>query len=436
MTTGFVGMRGTGDWVTDQRPLNWRQMILYLFPNGMAPLTAIMSKLGNEKVDDPQFNWWTQNLSLQAGAVAGIFTDINLSTAYVSGGVAGDLLYVQIAADLLTEFRVGHQVILKDVSDPTVDVNAKVVSRLVNGASSYVQVKLLEDDDNSTSHNLSDADYIMINGNINSEGAAMPDAISYDPTKWYNYTQIFRSPLEITRTAMRTTLRTGDAYQKLKRDALEYHSIEMEKAFLFGVPTETTGDNGKPERTTLGIIPAIKGGYTGHGGAAGTVSDYTTDTAYAGQTWLQGGEDWLDSQLEVMFRYGKREKLAFCGSGALMALNKIVKNGGDFSFNATTTSYGIKIVNWVTPLGSINLMTHPLFSQEPTLRNHMVIFEPENTKFRFIDDTTFFDDKMQKNNGWTRRDGVKEEYLTEAGLEYHHPIGWGYLTNLGEDNTL
>ena len=50
----FLGMRGTGDWVADQRPMNWREQILYLYPNGMAPLTAILSMMSSEKVDDPQ----------------------------------------------------------------------------------------------------------------------------------------------------------------------------------------------------------------------------------------------------------------------------------------------------------------------------------------------------------------------------------------------
>lgn len=52
----FLGMRGTGDWVVDQRPKNWREQILYLYPNGMAPLTALLSKMKSEKVDDPESN--------------------------------------------------------------------------------------------------------------------------------------------------------------------------------------------------------------------------------------------------------------------------------------------------------------------------------------------------------------------------------------------
>ena len=50
----FLGMRGTGDWATDQRPKSWREGILYLYPNGQAPLTAIMSKLRSERCDDPE----------------------------------------------------------------------------------------------------------------------------------------------------------------------------------------------------------------------------------------------------------------------------------------------------------------------------------------------------------------------------------------------
>ena len=52
----FLGMRGTGDWVEDQRPKNWRQQILNLYPNGNAPLTAMLSMMSSERVDDPQSN--------------------------------------------------------------------------------------------------------------------------------------------------------------------------------------------------------------------------------------------------------------------------------------------------------------------------------------------------------------------------------------------
>ena len=73
---GFLGMRGTGDWVTDQRPKNWREGILYLYPNGTASLTAILSKMKSESTDDPEFNWWTKILPTQRATLTGKYTNI------------------------------------------------------------------------------------------------------------------------------------------------------------------------------------------------------------------------------------------------------------------------------------------------------------------------------------------------------------------------
>ena len=61
-----------------------------------------------------------------------------------------------------------------------------------------------------------------------------PTGVNYDPTKKYNYTQIFRNTLEMTRTASKTRLRTGDQVKEAKRECLELHSIEMEKGFIWG----------------------------------------------------------------------------------------------------------------------------------------------------------------------------------------------------------
>lgn len=434
--SGFLGMRGTGDWATDQRPKNWREGILYLYPNGTAPLTAIMSKLKSQPVDDPEFYWWTKTLQTQRATVTGIYTDSVLLTAYVSGGVAGDTLYFKMSAADVSHFRVGHQVLLRDASDYTVDCTGKVTAKSSNGASSYIAVKLLEADDNSTSNNLSNCDVAIVMGSINAEGAVMPSGITYDPVKLYNYTQIFRSPLSITRTARKTKLRTGDAYREMKREALEYHSIEMERAFLFGVKTEGTGDNGKPERTMDGILTILRAE------AAANVNDYTLNTDYSGKDWTEagGGEDWLNAYLEVMFRYGSSEKLALCGSGALLGINKLAQSGSHFTMTSQTKAYGIQVVEWITPFGVIYLKTHPLFSIETTLRYSMLLIEPKNLMYRYIDDTNFYGEGEAKQaapgTNVNRKDGTDEEFLTECSLELHHPTTMGFLNGVGQNNSL
>lgn len=450
----FLGMRGTGDWVTDQRPKAWREAILYLYPNGGAPLTAILSKMSEEKVTDPEFNWWTKKLPDQAGAVTGVYLDSGLSSAYGStypnggtGAVSGTTVYVNMAEATAKEFRVGHQVLLRVSTDTYVDVNAKVTARTLSGANSYLTCRLLEADDNSygifgaSGHTLASCDRIIIVGNINEEGAAMPNAISYDPVKYTNYTQIFRTPLSITRTAMETKLRTGDAYKEMKREALELHSIEMEKAFLFGIPTESTGGGGKPERTTAGLIYFVRANVPAN------FNDFRLNSTYSGKAWTDGGggEDWLDTYLEQVFRYGSGEKLALCGSGALLGLNKLAKADAHVNIEPKTVSYGIKVAEWLTPFGTIYLKTHPLLSQESSTRNMMVIIEPSNLRYRYVTDTTFFgmDSTGQQGSGGVstpgstygaRVDAISEEFLTEAGLELHHPDTFMILNGVGLDS--
>ncbi|KKL16903.1 hypothetical protein LCGC14_2490890, partial [marine sediment metagenome] len=55
-----AGLRGTGDWGSDERPKNFREMILWRNPNGTSPIFALMSRVQKESVNDPEFSWWDE----------------------------------------------------------------------------------------------------------------------------------------------------------------------------------------------------------------------------------------------------------------------------------------------------------------------------------------------------------------------------------------
>lgn len=439
----FLGMRGDGDWVSDdgtgkgtQRPMNWREQIMYLYPNGMAPLTAILSMMGSESVNDPQFHWWTQVQSAVQGAVAGVFTLPDLSVAYtgVPAAAAGAILHIQITTALAMRVREGHQILLRDASDWRVDVVGKVTNVARGAVNSVVTVELLEADTNSPANDLSDCDNFKIIGNINPEGGEMPDAIALNPEKVYNFTQIFRTPLSLTRTALKTRLRTGNQYQKAKSEALEMHSWEMELAFLWGIRTENFGDNGKPERTTMGVINFIRQF------AAANCDDYTLNATYAGATWAASGEIWFKAMLEQIFRFGAAEKLCLCGSGFLLGIDALAMTGGQINLQPAQKTYGMEIRTWITPFGTIHMKTHPLFSFDATTRNMGVLIEPKELGYRYIDDTSFYGESTAKKHpagyGQRRIDGLNEEYLTECGLEFGLPQKCAVLNGVGLDNNL
>lgn len=431
----FPGVRGSGSFSTDERPKSYREMILWLYPNGMMPLTALLSMLASEPVTDPEYFWWTKTIPNQRSAITegNVYTDSNLTavaqwdndTAGNNAFDAGETVYVKIATDTtaqMKKYRVGHVIMLRDASNYLHDVRGKVTAKGAN----YLTVKILQTYAGQSATAADNTyDTILIIGNVNEENAARPASISYDPVKYNNYTQIFRTPLEISRTAKQTKLRTGDAYLRMKKEALEIHGIEREKAFIWGVPSENTGTGGLPERTTGGLVNFIKSNVPGN------VMDFTVEEA--GNSWIGAGEDWLDTKLEQLFRYGSPEKLALCGSGAMLGIQRLAKAAGWSNFTATTASYGIKVVRWTTPFGEIYLKTHPLFSFEATDRNTMLILDTKNMKSRILQDTMFKGDKSITESIDTGRDGIAEEFLTEDGLEFHHPDTFGILHNVGID---
>src|SRR5436190_3201785 len=130
--SGIAGLRGTGDWGTDERPKNFREGILRFNPNGTAPIFALTSKAGKKTVNDPEFSWWSEGnviTRLQVnGAAASTDTLINVdsadptaSTMSANLGTAtnlkpGDLLLVEPVTDSATY---NHEIIEVDtvVSD-------------------------------------------------------------------------------------------------------------------------------------------------------------------------------------------------------------------------------------------------------------------------------------------------------------------------------
>jgi hypothetical protein len=426
-----LGMRGTGDWSSDERPKDFDNTVLYLWPNGQAPLTAMKSRLSKSKAKDPEFNWWNEELQSQAGTITGKYTDSGLSTAYDGSSPLADggLIYLKMAEADSKAFREGHTVLIRDTGgDDSKDRHGKVLKSVQEGDASFICVRMLEAD---TDGAIAACERVVVYGNVNPEGGAAPDSITTDPTKYTNYTQIFRTTYDITRTAMETYFRTGDPIKKMRRGGLQMHTIEQEKSFIWGIPTEKPGKNGKPERTTGGLIYCIKTF------ASDNVFNFytSTETGIAGKSWLARGKRWLDEKLEQVFRYGRDTKLAYCGSGALLGINQLAEEYGTIQIQTRQASFGIKVGEWVTPFGTLLLKTHPLFSYEPTDRNAMVVFEPENLEEQYITPTKFKPDPYLEKAGFNSIDAIKEEYLTETGLRYNFPKTAAFFNGVGRNNT-
>ena len=244
----ILGLRGTGDWGTDERPKNFRETILRRQPNGMSPLTALMSKMGLESVNDPEFAWWEEEMNstrvINSGAATNVATTITVPNG-ATNLVPNDLLLVEKADQVTFDNEILEVV---SVTNDTTFVVAR-------GAAG------------TTAAAIADGAALLKIGNDFAEGTTAPTASMRNPTKLKNHCQIFKTTYELTETAKRTYARTGDPIKNDKKRKMFDHSIALEWAFMFGRPSETTGQNGKPKRTTGGLRYFLTSNTTVFGGS-------------------------------------------------------------------------------------------------------------------------------------------------------------------------
>lgn len=374
--SALLGMRGTGSFPADHRPENWREKYMQLEPNGSAPLTAILAMLQSEQTDDPEFHNFRKELpefrfTHSGTALAGGTT--------LTATAAGDLTYVRVG-DLIRNWRTGE--VSKVTAKPS--STTLTVTRGVGNAGTGVAV------------NANDIWFVI--GNANSEGADTPSGISWDADSTENYTQIFRTPVNMTRTAMKTNFRTGDQYVEKTRDALKQHMMLMERAFLWGKKDLITGANGQPERYTAGIISSLSTNVLD--GSALATPGQLAETAF--DTFLA----------QNVFAYGSSQKLALCGWKVADLLQQVAKDRWAIDAVDMNMTYGMALTRYATFAGELVVKTHPQFRMIPGAESMMLILDTKDLKYRYIDDTALLKDRQ--GNGV---DGVTDEYLSECGLE-------------------
>lgn len=439
MAVAVLGMRGSGGFTSDERPKNYRQAIALLFPNGDAPLTAILSMLAEEATDDPEFAWFEKGLPVQRATIIGAQTDENSTIGAgtdVPAANSDEVIAMRLQPDGGTEtdlswIKPGH-LIMNETSEEVF-----LVLQIFNtGTLGTARVVVERDIGDKFASNpaVNSGDFVTIVGSGFPEGAGIGSAIAYRPGKYHNFTQIYRTPLFLTRTARKTRLRydAEGPIREAKREALQMHAIEMERSFIWGereeisaltaptLPSELSVTSSEQRlRTTRGIVqwlPTID--------TAGS-----PDTVHHDIGTSNGGvltEADFDAWLEQVFRHGSAEKLGLCGGTALNVLNQMAKNKMTIEAVPTDQTYGLALNRIITPYGSLLLKQHPLMSHNPTWRKDLLVVDTAHVKFRYIDDTRYL-----KNRQAPGDDATKDEFLTEAGLEVH----FGGRTPDSGDNT-
>lgn len=383
----FAGLRGTGDWATDERPKNFREMILWRNPNGTAPLTALLSKMDSQSTDDPEFSWWEEELNVIRVQVNGVMNTTTTTSVVVTTNalmlVPGDVLLIE-------------------TSDAS---TAEIVT--VNGVASDTAFDVIRAQAGTSAAAIPTSTFITKVGNTYAEGTTSPSVSNRNPTKVKNYAQIFKTAYEMTKTAQVTNTRTGDPLKNDKKRKMFDHSTALEMAFFFGKPFETTGSNGKPLRFTGGLRHFLTSNVT-------VFATTPTETTFL-------------NAITPVFNYesgGGNERIIFAGNGALTSLNKLAKAGMQVRTDDVVKLYGMSLQRWIIPQGTFLLRTHPLLNNHARYTNSMFVVDPAALVYRYVRDTAP-QDNIQANDA----DTLKGQWLSEVGLELRHEKTMSYMGN-------
>lgn len=421
-----------------QRFKNVRRSVFYFYPNGAAPLTGIMSLLKEEKTNDPEYRWFEKRLAEQA-------TTTPTATTLPFGVTSTDVdqtspitvtttLQVRLRVVSSDRFRPGHviQITNTALTSGTADLKLVVVSI---PSATRIEARFLEVPASTvlnTSANFSKE--VLVIGSAFAEGSLDVSRNVYNtPVELMNYTQIFRTPFTITGTGLKTAARYDETgiYKDMAKEASVNNMIEIEKAMLFGTRTQSIASD-IPTRTMGGILWHLQqweAGTTYEVSAATADSDDNKRIITNSSGVLS--EKLYDTYLERVFRVTNNtvnEKLVLCGSGFLNVINQLYKSKSSLDASLPLTdTYGMNVVKHLTPFGTVYYKTHPLFSQNSTMRFNALVLDVQNLVYRYLDGR---DTELLKNRQPNDADYRKDEWLTEAGLEVRFPESHMYIQNV------
>lgn len=381
----ILGLRGTGNLVSGERPESWREGIIHLFPNGDVPLMALAGQSASEPTSDYNFNWWEKLLPSRRFYINNAAGYTSASTSIVVDDGAGGSASFQVkTGSVLMNERTFEKFLV--TADPTTDTLTVARGKGTTAAAA-----------------MQDNDTVLIIGSSYEDGyATRISSVQYDPTQRENYTQIFDDSLQLTRRVMKTQLRTGDKYQEARRETLQLHLMGLEWSALFGEPLDEAGSTSAVRRTFTG----------------GMYYWVSTNVHDAGGTMTYF--DLMDF-LEQDFRYGSNEILVLAGSTYINTMNKLAKLEMTLNAVPKEDSFGMNIKEIVSPFGTLYLAQHPLLSDNPSFRGWAFGVDMKYFKVRTLDDTQLIE-HTEENYSKRREDEFYSDIGFEVQMEKTHFI--------------
>lgn len=388
MTTYIRGVSdslGTSTGVLSARRVVSMTDKIFLLEPEAAPLYVLVSRLGKRSVYSYKHSWLEDVLNavwtyLTAQATTGNTTNVKL------GATSNDYALVR-PYDLLRFTETGEQVLVTAVNTSNKKIST---SRGYGTTAAATQAA-------GSASNLN----VLVMGSAFKEGSATTDltTVSTKTVERYNYTQIFRKSVELSKTLANSKLYGGsDRLYQRKKKGIELMK-EFQNTFYWG---ERKQDTTNSRHTMAGI--------------------YYYLANQSGQSLSAGGpltEPNLETFMRSCFRYGTKSRFFFTAPLVTSAVSQIAQ--GRLRLVPSDQTFGIHIEQWRSPHGVINVVNDVVLEQEYS--GYGFLLEMGTLTYLYLENR---DVKLNTNIQNPGDDKFTDEYIAEISLQMENAEKSGY----------
>lgn len=305
-----------------------------------------------------------------------------------SGSTTATATTINVAAGTGVYFRAGDIVLAPTAASIAAPGEIIYVSSIATDALTVIRNY---NGDGVNGGTITSGDRIQIIGNTNNEFAGARTEKTTTEASVTNYLQIIRTPYSLSKTLDGSSLYGGPEHAYQRRKFATQHALEMERTCLFGKPFEDTTN---VRRTTGGFLYWVTSNVVN---ANGTLTWPTVETL-----------------CQKVFRYGSKNKLMLMSRTIASQLDLIAE--GRVVTATRDTTYGVNIGQLVTTHGTLNTAVHDQLTDD--WAGYALVVDLDNVKLRYLRDSDgnrlgVLRTNIQNNDA----DGIRDEYLSEVGLQ-------------------
>jgi len=404
---------------------------VHYFNPSATPLFTLLGRVGKRSTPVPKFEWMEDEQFLKRSTKVTWASDPAPSKLSMNRQAQmelieiGNIYKVTVSASgtcntdyIIVEAHDGLEITCGMISDVTGNVATYDATAVNFGNATGAAVLEFEGTADYKAGSASAGDKWTIHGASQGykEGADLQGMSSKKVRRLANYTQIFREPYQITRTAKVSKQYGEQEYARLQARKLTQMKGNIEWALLTNGNADADAAEEAPRRRFAGFgigqaagVGVVKSN-DGRGDAA-----FQWDSDNASATVAINELDGIIGDIFQDQLSGSMTKTVFCSNKWMKELVKVVRSSAGAQFEAgmgKDIKAGLRVSSYMGPIGQLDFVQHPYLNGAH--EDYALAVDFGNAEMRALSQS---DVQLRKDIVKNGQDGVTDEWLYEGGPE-------------------